>query len=92
MDFTLKIDKDGRVLLPKWLREALHIGPGGKLHAHLEGERLTVTPELREATVRMENGFPLIDLPSGAAFIGDPVAEARAERDREILERLAETW
>ncbi len=42
MDFTLKIDKDGRVLLPKWLREALHIGPGRKLHAHLEGERLIV--------------------------------------------------
>jgi bifunctional DNA-binding transcriptional regulator/antitoxin component of YhaV-PrlF toxin-antitoxin module len=92
MDITLEVDKFGRVLLPKRLREALHIGPGGKLHAHLDGERLTVTPESREATVRMENGFPLIDLPSGAAFIGDPVAEARAERDRELLERLAETW
>ena len=84
----MTIDKDGRVLLPKRLREALHIGPGGKLHAHLYGERLTVTPEPKEATVRMENGFPLIDLPSGAAFISDPVAEARAKRDREILEQL----
>jgi AbrB family looped-hinge helix DNA binding protein len=92
MDITLEVDKFGRVLLPKRLREALHIGPGGRLHAHLDGERLTVIPEPREATVRMENGFPLIDLPSGTAFIDDPVAEARAERERELLERLAETW
>ena len=88
MDLVLKMDKDGRVLLPKRLREALHIGPGGKLHAHLEGECLTIVPEPRRATVRMRNGFPLIEPPHGVKFTGDPVAEARAAREREILEGL----
>ena len=92
MNVTLEVDKFGRVLLPKKLREALHIGPGGKLHAHLEGERLTVTPEPREATVRMEDGFPIIEFAGEVSFTGDPVAEVRAERERELLERLAETW
>ena len=92
MDITLEVDKFGRVLLPKRLREALHIGPGGKLHAHLDGERLTVTPEPRGATLRLENGFPIIEFAGEISFTGDPVAEARVERERELLERLAETW
>lgn len=87
MDFTLTIGKDGRVLLPKRLREALHVAPGGKLHAHLDGERLTVTPEPREATVRMENGFPLIEFAGRVSFAGDPVAEARAEHDIETMSK-----
>ena len=92
MNVTLEVDKFGRVLLPKKLREALHIGPGEKLQAQLDGERLTVTREHREATVRMENGFPVIEFARPMNFTGDPVAEARAERERELLERLAETW
>lgn len=92
MDLTLEVDKFGRVLLPKKLRTALHIGPGEKLHAHLDGECLTVTPEPREATLRFVNGFPLIDLPGEVSFTGDPVAEARAAREAELLERLHGEW
>lgn len=72
--------------MPKKLREALHVGPGEKLHAHLEGECLTMTPEPKYATVRMQDSFPLIEPPSGVKFTGDPVAEARAERERNILD------
>ena len=88
MDLVLKMDKDGRVLLPKKLREALHLQPGGKLRVHLKGECMTVVSEPKRATVRTENGFPLIELPGGVSFTGDPVAEARAARDREILNDL----
>ena len=92
MNVTLEVDKFGRVLLPKKLREALHLQPGGKLLAHLEGDCLTVTPESREATLRMEGGFPIIEFAGEISFTGDPVAESRAERERDLLERLTETW
>jgi bifunctional DNA-binding transcriptional regulator/antitoxin component of YhaV-PrlF toxin-antitoxin module len=92
MDGTLEMDKFGRVLLPKKLRTALHLQPGGKLRFHLEGERLTVMSEPVQATVRIENGFPVIEFPGEVDFSGDAVTEARAERERELLERLTETW
>ncbi|MGI8746859.1 MAG: AbrB/MazE/SpoVT family DNA-binding domain-containing protein [Deinococcus sp.] len=92
MDLTLEVDEFGRVLLPEALREALHLRPGDKLRAHLDGERLTVTPEHRAAVIRIENGFPVIDLPEGVRITGDPVAEARASRDREILDSLSGEW
>lgn len=92
MDGTLEMDKFGRVLLPKKLRTALHLRPGGKLHFHLEGEHLTVVAEPRQGSVRMEDGFPVIEFPGEIDFTGDPVAEVRAERERELLERMAETW
>lgn len=85
MDFTLEVDKRGRVLLPKALREVLHLRPGDRLRAHLDGQQLTLVPELRAATVRIEHGWPVIDLPSGVQLKSHPVAEARAARDREIL-------
>jgi bifunctional DNA-binding transcriptional regulator/antitoxin component of YhaV-PrlF toxin-antitoxin module len=92
MDGTLEMDKFGRVLLPKKLRTALHLQPGGKLRFHLEGERLTVMSKPVQATVRIESGFPVIEFPGEVDFSGDPVTEARAERERELLERLTETW
>lgn len=88
MVWVLKMDKDGRVLLPEKLRAALHLQPGGKLCVHLEGERLTLVPDPKRATVRIQDGFPLIELPSDVLFAGDPVAEARVERGCEILKRL----
>lgn len=85
MDVTLEVDKFGRVLFPKKLREALHLQPGEKLRAHLEGDLLTVTPEPRAATLREHNGFLLVDLPGESVLQGDPVEEAREARIREVL-------
>ena len=86
MDFTLKIDKDGRMLLPKRLRKALHIGPGGELRVHLEGESMTLVREPQHASLREEVGLPLIKPPVSTRFEGDPIVEARAARDCEVLD------
>ena len=84
MDVTLEVDKFGRVLLPKKLREALHLRPGEKLKAHLEGDLLTVTPEPRAATLREHNGFLLVDLPETTFLEGDLVQESRKLRCHQV--------
>lgn len=44
MTATIEVDKLGRFVIPKKLREALHLQPGDKLEAHTDGERLTLEP------------------------------------------------
>ncbi|WP_293909727.1 AbrB/MazE/SpoVT family DNA-binding domain-containing protein [Deinococcus sp.] len=89
MDISAEVDQFGRILLPKKLREALHVKAGGRLYLHLEGEQLTITPEYRTATIRMEDGLPVIEFANKTRIIGDPVAEMREARERELLDRLS---
>ena len=44
MDTTVTIDKAGRIVLPKPLRDQLHLAPGDALNVALEGDRLTLSP------------------------------------------------
>ncbi|HWQ70619.1 MAG TPA: AbrB/MazE/SpoVT family DNA-binding domain-containing protein [Patescibacteria group bacterium] len=39
MKATVTIDKAGRVVLPKTLRDELHLAPGDTLNLKVEGER-----------------------------------------------------
>ena len=47
---TIRIDRQGRALIPKPMREAMGLADGGEAVAWLEGERLVVEP--REAVLR----------------------------------------
>lgn len=85
----LEIDKFGRVLIPKKMREALNLRSGDKVMAQASGHTLTLTaPESKTALRFSESGWPVIDssvlLPAGIDF----VQSARDERQRELFERL----
>jgi hypothetical protein len=85
MDVTLNIDKFGHVLLPERLRQALHAGPGDKVHARLDGEQLTDMSEPRAAMVYMKNSFLLIEFADGLYFMGGLLDKARAKSDVSVL-------
>lgn len=56
MSTTVTLDKAGRVVIPKTLRDELHLDPGDTLEIATEGERVTLRP-LRESTpLRKEHG------------------------------------
>jgi bifunctional DNA-binding transcriptional regulator/antitoxin component of YhaV-PrlF toxin-antitoxin module len=40
---TLSLDQNGKLELPKAIREALHLEPGSQLYAQIEGEKLVLT-------------------------------------------------
>jgi AbrB family looped-hinge helix DNA binding protein len=48
MTTTLTVDKAGRVVIPKRIREEMHLREGSRLRLELRGDRLELTHELNE--------------------------------------------
>jgi AbrB family looped-hinge helix DNA binding protein len=86
MNAIAEIDKAGRVVVPKKMREALHLVPGTRLSLRLDGERLVVEPEGRRRGLYMDRGTLVYDTgitPESDAV--DWVAKARRDRMDSIL-------
>jgi AbrB family looped-hinge helix DNA binding protein len=56
MNATVTIDKAGRVVLPKTLRDELHLAPGDTLDLRLEGEQVTLRPRRAAPPLQKERG------------------------------------
>jgi AbrB family looped-hinge helix DNA binding protein len=90
MNAITEIDKAGRVVVPKKLREALHLVPGTRLSLRLDGECLLIEPESKPRGLYMNRGTLVYDAgpvpPSDAV---DEIAKARAARMQAILSDIA---
>jgi len=60
MNAILMIDRTGRIVVPKELREELHLTAGTRLSVERQGDRLVLTPVLAEGRLVIENGMPVI--------------------------------
>ena len=89
MNTTIKIDKAGRIVVPKKLRDALHLTPGTRLKVERSGDWLMLMPGSIEAQLVIENGAPLIfpvDRSSAPILTNEMViAQGRLERERRFL-------
>lgn len=56
MNSRLTIDKAGRVVIPKALREQLRLEPGDALELETAGEQITLRPVRGTAPLRKEHG------------------------------------
>jgi AbrB family looped-hinge helix DNA binding protein len=56
MTTKLTLDKAGRVMIPKHLRQELHLGPGDTLQLNSEGEKITLRPIRPKALLKKECG------------------------------------
>lgn len=56
LDTTVTIDRAGRIVLPKPIRDKLHLVAGDTLNLSLDGERLTLTPERISPPLEKERG------------------------------------
>ena len=81
----VKIDRFGRVLIPKKIRERLGIEAGQELELSVEGRRVTLEPREQGATLVRKGNVIVFEgkLPKGEV---DWVQATRQERDRIILE------
>ena len=84
MDTTVTLDKAGRVVIPKPLREELHLGPGDRLQLETEGEKMTLRPVRTTAPLRKERGVWVYrtGFPLSAAATDHVLRETREERVR----------
>jgi AbrB family looped-hinge helix DNA binding protein len=92
MSAIIEIDKAGRIVVPKKLRDALHLTPGTRLIVERSGDMLTLVPNTIEAKLVIENGAPLI-FPADPSnvpiltneMVSELVAQGRQERERRFL-------
>jgi AbrB family transcriptional regulator (stage V sporulation protein T) len=83
MTAHLKMDRSGRVLIPKALRDALALKAGERLEVELEGEMLQLRPAARPLQTVEHAGRLILDAPG--PITGDPVEDLRDARLSEVL-------
>jgi AbrB family looped-hinge helix DNA binding protein len=81
MTTKLTLDNAGRVMIPKPLRQELHLGPGDTLELESEGEQITLRPMHPKALLKKERGVWV--------YQGEPTeVSVTAVIDREREKRL----
>jgi AbrB family looped-hinge helix DNA binding protein len=81
----IKIDKAGRIVLPKPVRERFHLGAGAELELEHRSEGLSLKPVERRPSMVLEKGIwvHLGQLPGGLDW-DQLIDEAREERIKDL--------
>jgi AbrB family looped-hinge helix DNA binding protein len=84
MSTTLTIDAAGRIVIPKTVRDALHLTAGDSLSLESDGESVTLRPVRPGSPLKKERGIWVFR--SGRKISGEETNRAlqdvRTERDR----------
>ena len=86
MNTTLTIDKAGRVVIPKTLRDELRLQPGDSLTLESDGDLLMLRPVRSSSPLRKKRGIWVFhgDRKISAAETDQALETVRQERDREL--------
>ena len=86
MATKLTLDKAGRVVLPKPLRDRLQLAPGDTLHLETEGERITLRPVRQNVMLKKELGVWVYQGESADTSITDLLDRERENRNHQVIE------
>ena len=86
MTAKLTLDKAGRVVLPKCLRDQLQLAPGDTLRLETEGQRITLLPLRPSAPLKKELGIWVYHGESTDLSIPDLLDREREKRLRQAQE------
>ncbi len=81
----ITLDKAGRLLLPKTLRERMQLGPGAVLQLESEGDQIILRPIRPQAMLAKELGIWVYQGEPTDDSIPDLIGSIRAKRLREFL-------
>jgi AbrB family looped-hinge helix DNA binding protein len=75
---VLTIDKAGRIVLPKPIRDELELRPGDALEIECKGEHLTLRPVRGNVQMRKEQGVWVF-------YSGEPLSPETVEKTRQQI-------
>jgi len=78
------IDKAGRLVLPKPIRDKLRLEPGDRVLLESEGEQVTIRPDRPQATLKKKRGIWVYHGTRTDISISELVDQEREKRLREI--------
>jgi AbrB family looped-hinge helix DNA binding protein len=83
MNIRLTIDKAGRIVIPKPLREELHLEAGDALEMESAGEQISLRPVRGTGPLTKEHGVWVIHTgqPLSASVTDEVLRQIRKERD-----------
>jgi AbrB family looped-hinge helix DNA binding protein len=84
MPTKVSLDRAGRLVLPKSLRDEMHLAPGDNLLIENEGDRITLRPVRPEALLKKEHGVWVYQGESSDVSIPKLIDEEREKRLREF--------
>jgi AbrB family looped-hinge helix DNA binding protein len=86
MATKLTLDKAGRVVLPKPLRDRLQLAPGDTLQLEAEGENITLRPVRKNVMLKKELGVWVYQGEPTDDSIPDLIERDRENRNRSVTE------
>jgi AbrB family looped-hinge helix DNA binding protein len=86
MSAKVSLDKAGRVVLPKALRDSMRLAPGDDLLVESEGEQITLRPVRPQATLKKEYGVWVYQGEPSDVSIPDWLDRQREKRVRELTD------
>lgn len=81
------LDNAGRIVLPKPLRDELHLLPGDAVEIESSGEDITLRPVRGQAQLRKKHGIWVYRAgePLSASTVENTIRQIRRERDAQNL-------
>lgn len=86
MNTTVTLDKAGRVVIPKSLRDEMRLAPGDSLTLESDGDQVTLRPVRSSSPLRKKRGIWVFHggRRISAAETDRTLENVRQERDREL--------
>jgi len=81
-NMTVPIDRAGRIVLPKGIRDDLAIKPGDTLTVSVHGSSLTLTPN-KESTGFVRKGKALVFATAGGASLSNEMISSLLDEARD---------
>jgi len=93
MSTTITVDKAGRVVLPKPVRDELQLSPGDSLELESSEDRIVLRPVRGAVAMRQKKGIWVfrIGRPVSAASVDAVIQKTRWEREKFALHQEGST-